>query len=252
MKKICTLFLLVAIIGYPVFSQEVNPEPAKKKARLSLDFSGAYSIPVGKYKAVDHDQEHSGYAAGGFLAQVRLNWMGRKNIGLGISYAFQMNNLQDTAKHVTPSGTDTSFVLGTDPWMNHYVLAGPVFQKEFGRWVLDVAVLGGFIISQSSNFTMTVPLDSMSYRLSEGAGTGIAVQGKISAGYRISNRVMLTAGFSYLGGTPVRKKENYIFAGYVEDPPGSNYYTPVFQGYEEIRKKPVSTINAGIGIIVKL
>ena len=252
MKKLLPLTFLLTVLTSPLTA--LNPaegDSLKPKSRLTLDVVTSFSMPAGKYKAVDRSEEGSGYAGNGFTAQVKLNWMGRRDFGLGISYVFQMNFLQDTALRVTPEGTDTGFVLGDTPWQNHYLLAGPVFQKEFGRLVVDVAVLGGFVISQSTNFTMTVPVDSVSYRLSEGAGTGAAVQVRAGLGYRISKKVTVFGSVGYLGASPTRKKSNYTLT-YVEDPPESGIYRPEYVGYEEIRKKPVSTFNAGLGIIVKL
>lgn len=252
MKKLIPIAFLLTVLTSSL--PALNPaegDSLKPKSRLTLDFVTSFSLPIGNYKANDESNEESGYAGNGFTAQVKLNWMGKRNFGLGISYLYQYNVLQDIAIDVTPPGTDTGFVLGDTPWQNHYLLVGPVFQKEIKRLVVDIAVLGGFVISQSTNFTMTVPVDSLSYRRSEGAGTGATVQVRAGVGYRISKRVTVFGSVSYLGATPTRKTSNYTLT-YVEDPPESGIYRPEYVGYEEIRKKPVSTFNAGLGIIVKL
>lgn len=252
MKRSTTLILCCLFLSGTLFSQEQEQKlPSNGKSRMTLDFFGGYSIPFGKYKSFDKGQPNSGYASGGFLAQLKLNWLGKRDIGLGVSYAFQQNTLQDTAMRLTPNGMDSSFVLGDRPWSNHYILAGPVFVKAFNRWILDLSLLAGFVIATSENFSITIPEDSIHYRISSGAGTGVAFQARASVGYRISNRVILTAGISYLGANPTRKKENYVYS-YVEEPPESGNFYPVFTGYEETRKKKISTLNPGLGIIIKL
>ena len=242
-----------------VFSASVSVLPAqdtvqgaapKKGSRMTIDFSGSYSLALGKYAAKDKEQESSGFASGGFVAQFKVNWLGRKDFGLGISYAYQQNALQKEASDVVIPGGDTNG-LGTRSWSNHYLLAGPVMVKEFNRWTVDAALLVGFVVAGSPNFTMLVPVDSVHTSVSSGAGTGFAYQFRVAAGYRVSNRIILTAGFSFLGGSPTRKKENYVYA-VVEDPPGSGNFIPTNQGYTEVRKKKISTFNPGIGMIIKL
>jgi hypothetical protein len=250
MQRTLTLTIISLFLSGTLWAQDQKPDTAAvKKSKMTFDFYAAYSMALGHYKETDRDGDYSGYASGGFMAQIKLNWLGKKDLGLGISYVFQQNSIQHSATDIVPEGGDT---LGDKPWNNHYLLAGPVMVKEFSKKiVLDAGVLVGVVIASSNTFTMTVPVDSVHSSFSSGAGTGFAFQARASVGYRVSKRIILTAGVCYLGGNPTRKKQNYVYS-VVEDPPGSGQYVPVFTGYEEIRKKKISTFNPGIGLIIKL
>lgn len=250
MKRLLTLISCTFFLTGTLVAQEQRKAPAPAKSRMTFDFFGAYSMATGKYKATDLEQDNAGFAGGGFMAQIKLNWLGKKDFGLGVSYVFQQNAIQKEARDDTLPGGDP-VGLGDKPWNNHYLLAGPVMVKEFNRIVLDVSVLAGFVIASSNVFDMMVPVDSIQYSISSGAGTGFAFQARAGIGYRVSNRIILTASISYLGGNPTRRKENYVYS-VIEDPPGSGIYVPVYQGYEDIIRKKISTFNPGIGITINL
>jgi opacity protein-like surface antigen len=250
MKRMLTLIVCAVLLTGTLFSQEQVKAPAPAKSRMTFDFFGAYSMATGKYTANDLEQDNAGFAGGGFMAQIKLSWLGKKDFGLGVSYAFQQNAiLKQVQDSIVPGGDPNG--LGDKPWNNHYLLAGPVMVKEFNRIVLDVSVFVGFVIASSHVFDMMVPVDSVQYSISSGAGIGFAFQARAGVGYRVSNRIILTASISYLGGSPTRKKENFVYS-VIEDPPGSGIYVPVYQGYEDIIKKKISTFNPGIGIMIKL
>jgi hypothetical protein len=253
MKQLVPLILLSFMLCGPLQAQEQKGDTAAGgKSKMTFDFYASYSMALGQYKEVDPEADKSGFAGGGFLAQIKINWLGKKDFGLGISYAFQQNYLQKgTADLIIPGG-DTSG-LGEKPWSNHYLLAGLVMVKEINKWTVDAGMLVGLVIANSNTFTIEVPPpDSVSLAtLSSGAGVGFGYQFRVTGGYRISNRVMVTAGFALMGGSPSRKKDLYYYS-YVEDPPGSGFYRGVYQGSETVIKKKISTFNPGVALIIKL
>jgi hypothetical protein len=253
MKQLVPLILVSFMLYGPLQAQEQKGDTAAVgKSKMTFDFYAAYSMALGQYKATDLKQDDAGYAGGGFMAQIKLNWIGKRDLGLGISYIFQQNPIQKKVQDsVLPGGNPAG--LGDKPWNNHYIMAGPVMFKEFAnRVVIDAAILIGFVVASSHVFDMSVPTDTLGHNMiSSGAGTGFAWQLRAGVGYRVSKRIVLTAGLSLLGGSPKRTKTNYNY-NVVEDPPGSGIFIPVYQGYEETIKKKISTFNPGIGLIIKL
>jgi hypothetical protein len=253
MNQLVPLILISFMLSGPLQAQEQKGDTAAgAKSKMTFDFYAAYSMALGQYKEVDPEADKSGFAGGGFMAQIKINWLGKHDFGLGISYAFQQNYLQKgTADFIIPGG-DTSGI-GEKPWSNHYLLAGLVMLKEINRWTIDADMLVGMVVASSNVFTIEVPpSDSLSLEtLSSGAGVGFAYQFRVTGGYRISNKVMLTAGFALMGGSPSRKKDTYRYS-IIEDPPGSGNYIGAYQGSETVIKKKISTFNPGIALIIKL
>jgi hypothetical protein len=252
MKRLIPLTTCAFFLAGSLFAQEARVDSVPVKPKMTFDVTGAYSMATGKYKATDLEQDDAGYAGGGFMAQIKLNWIGKRDLGLGVSYVFQQNSIRKESQHDTlPGGNPTG--LGDKPWNNHYLLAGPVMFKEFSnRVVIDAAILVGIVVASSNVFDMSVPTDSLgNYMISSGAGTGFAWQIRAGVGYRVSKRIVLTAGVNLLGGSPKRTKTNYAYT-LVEEPPGSGILVPVYQGYEETIKKKISTFNPGISMIIKL
>lgn len=234
--------LILALLTSALNAQTENRDTVTNaKSRVIIDASGAWSIAMGKYQTTKTTDEYAGYASGGFMAQVGINWIGKHELGLGVTYVFQHNGFQEKAENICPPGQD---YLGSGGWNNHYFLAGPVYIKEFGRISMDISVLGGFVLSTGKIFSLEVP-DTLHPYVSTGTGFGFGFQAKAYAGYRISNKVFITAGISYLGGTPSRSKSFYTL---VQDPNVGWTYV----GSETVIKKKISTINPGVGIMIKL
>ena len=181
----------------------------------------------------------------------RLVFTGLKNMdfGLGLSYAFQQNSVQDIADSVPLNAN--GYYVGTKPWNNNYILAGPVFMKSFNKITIQAGINAGFIISVNPGFNIVLPaVDSLSApQLSEGVGTGFGFQLKAGIGYQVSNRVGLKLDLSYLGGSPSRTKTYYYYY-YVQDPVLG--LVPVYQGSEFTVKKKVNTFNVGLGVTIKI
>ena len=234
--------LILALLTSALNAQTENRDTlANTKSRVIIDVSGAWSMALGKYRETTTTDDYAGYASGGFMGQVGINWIGKHDLGLGVSYVFQHNGFQEKAKDICPPGQDC---LGSGGWNNHYFLAGPVYIKEFGRLIMDISVLGGFVISTGKIFSIEIP-DTLHPYFSSGTGTGFGFQAKASAGYRIGKKIFITAGISYLGGTPSRSKSFYTL---VQDPNVGWTYV----GSETVIKKKISAINPGVGIMIKL
>lgn len=234
--------LILALLTSALNAQTESMDTVSKaKSRVVIDVSGAWSLAMGKYRETNIAGEYAGFASGGFIGQVGINWIGKHDLGLGVSYVFQHNGFQEKAKNICPPGQDC---LGSGGWNTHYLLGGPVYIKEFGRIIMDISVLGGFVISTGKIFSIEIP-DTLHPYYSSGTGFGFGFQAKASAGYRVSKKIFITAGISYLGGSPSRSKSFYTLV-----------HIPIigwtYIGSETVIKKKISTINPGVGIMIKL
>ena len=252
MKKIFILIILLLFTGMLMAQQDSAVTKPGKKGRFILDFNAGYSMPFGNYTSTDRDEDFGGFASHGFFVQASGNWLGRFGFGIAASYGFQRNGIQHNADTITPVGHYES--LGEKPWTNHYLIAGPVLIKSFGKFTLSVKVLAGGVLSYSSNFKIWLPsTDSLTpdqMNLSQGPGVGVAFQVLTGVGYNITDNLTLNLSFSYLGASPARKKDYYY---YVEDKdPETGSDLLVYQGGERQVKKRISTFNIGLGIAIKL
>jgi hypothetical protein len=244
--------LLAAVMFMPLnlLSQEKQKKEKKKGGNdfLSLEFNMNYSIVMGNYGANDKSNDKAGYAKNGWGGALTLNWLGKNGFGLAFQYDLQHNPYQDIAATTNPYGT--KYVLGTNGWYNNYLMAGPVFIRDFGKIELNVKALVGFILSTSTNFNVMSPVDTSNVSLT-GSGFGYAVN--LAVGYRISRHWGVNLQLGYLGGTPKAKKtfgQELLYRSeydsirniWVSVPYYSNATT------KEI-KKVVSTFNGGIGVI---
>jgi hypothetical protein len=248
MNKTLLLVSLMVMGTCPVFSQQ-SSLTKQKTSHVVLMADGGYSMPFGKYSSVDNNEDLAGYASGGFYFQAGAFWMGKRSLGLGLTYVFQQNGMQSEADSA-PLNANTYFV-GDKPWNNNYLLAGPVYINSFGKLTIMAGLNFGFIISLSDNFDIVLPrYDSLSVeQVSEGPGTGFGFQAKAGIGYQLSNRIGLKLDLSYLGGSPSRTKTYYYYY-YVLDPVLG--LVPVYQGSEFQVKKKVNTFNVGLGITIKI
>lgn len=254
MKTIPLIFLIL-LISASASAQSDSITPLKKKDKnVLLDFTAGYALPLGHYASPDTTDDLSGYASGGFSMQFSGTWLGKRHLGLSATYCYQRNALQKSVEFVTPNGHD--YYLGTKPWSNHYLLAGPAYANTFGRFFLLIKVQAGVVMAFSSNFTMSMPenqADSTSppatYQ-SSGPGVGVAFQTMVAGGFQLTDKLAINMNLSYLGANPSRKKDYYT----------SNYYYDqdlqqwilAWQGGEFAIKKKISTFNIGIGITYRL
>lgn len=260
MKRALTITLLF-LIALGLAAQTVATDPAAKTAdtakpkakfrNMAVSFSAGYSLAMGNYRGVDYFNGKSGYASDGFIIQGGFAWMGKRDLGIEIQYTFQKNALQDTAKYVIPHGQTDS--LGTDPWMNHYLLIGPVFIKSFNKLNIEARILGGLIYSFSSNFNTT---DPASGKINQNQGAGFALEIGAGAGYLITPNIALRLNINLLAGWPVKNRQYYaqlIRWEEVTDPyTGIKQLIPIYSAPVEYEiKKVVTTLNPVLGIIFK-
>ena len=247
------LFLLYAVLlllPVSLYSQEnVKEKKPKEKDLLSLEFNMNYSMVLGKYGQTDKTTEQSGFAKDGWVGQLGLNWLGPRGWGLGFQYDLQHNGYKDIAATTNPYGT--KYPLGTSGWYNNYVLAGPVFIKDFGKVELNVKALFGLIVAHSTNFNVQSPIDSTNVSVD---ATGFGYSVNVGVGYRFNKHWGLNLQLSYLGGAPkATKSYGQEFLGYreVKDTlTGTTYSVSVYSAATKYEiKRTVSTINGGIGVI---
>ena len=247
MKK-SILSLVLLLVSITILAQQDTVQAAGgKKGSVVLDINGGYSMAFGKYTENSRDEDFAGYASNGFFIRASATWLGKHSLGLAATYVFQQNKLQSGVEDDTLVGQYDA--LGSDPWNNHYLMAGPAFMKSIGRWYVIAKMEAGLVLSFSPVFRIWLPGDTLnpnSMRLSEGPGVGVAFQTLAGAGYHLTDKLTLNLTFSYLGGNPSRKKENYQ---YVYDEDTGQY---LYVGGERQVKKKISTFNIGLGIAIKL
>jgi len=220
----------------------------KKHRNFKLDAHAGYSIGFGKYTSTEKDDKQSGYAANGFFVQVEGSWLGKSGLGLGAGYCYQNSWIQESATNDTLVGQYTE--LGSKHWSNHYLLGGPVFIRNFGKLLLTIKLQAGAVLAFSPVFRLWMPstdtLNPNTMTLSDGPGAGVAMQAMAGIGYRVTDNLTINLAFSYLGGNPNRTKSySQLFK---DGDTGLYYYT---HGELE-RKKKISTLNIGLGLVFKL
>ncbi|MBN1199766.1 MAG: hypothetical protein JXA23_10475 [Bacteroidales bacterium] len=254
MKTPPLIFLIALISTLASAQSDTISNKHRKERNVLLDFAAAYSMPFGHYASPDTTEDLSGYAEGGFSLQFSGTWLGKRHLGLSATYCYQRNALQKAVEFVKPDGHD--YFLGTKPWSNHYLLAGPAYANTFGRFFFLSKIQAGVVLSFSPNFTMSMPenqADSTSppstYQ-SGGAGTGVAFQVMVAGGYQITKKLAITLNLTYLGANASRKKDYYVSSYYYD--PELKQWILVWQGGEFTIKKKISTFNVGIGISFRL
>ena len=246
------LLLIAGLLVLPIcaHSQETKKEKKpREKDYFSLDFNLDYSFALGNYGKTDRATYKSGYAANGWAAIFGFNWLGPRGWGLTIQPVLQHNPYQDTAVNLVPYGM--KYPLGSGGWWNIYLLAGPAYIHDFGPWELNVKALAGLIISESTNFNVTSPIDTSNVSLT---GTGWGYGLNISFGYKITKSFGINLNVSYLGGaTKATKKYGAEVLGWraVTDPlTGETIWVALSSPETKYEiKRSVSTLNAGIGVI---
>lgn len=224
---------------------------AKKARNMSLGFSAGYSMVFGKYGAVDPQDKNSGFASGGWLAQVAFDWMGKNRFGLELQYIFQQNPLKDSAENVYPSGQ--SYTLGSGSWNNHYLLIGPVFMTDFNRLRIHARLLGGIIYSFSSHFNTTDPYSGNN---NHNQGAGFAMQLGAGVGYVVSKVVTLRFNLDFIAGWPGKERQyasQFLrWDEHIDPKTGQVVYEPVYSApVEYVIKKVVTTLNPSVGVVFK-
>ena len=242
LMKRSKLLVVFLFISFSLFCQEIDKsEKPKENKNIFVDFLIGPSIPVGKsYPGIEYLNEKSGYAKTGYLFQGTINWLGKKNMGLAVQIAYQRNPLKDTAEMVIPSGT--GYAWGKGGWMNIYLLAGPVYEKKIQKILIDVKILGGFVITSSPVFNMTNPETHQNEKKS---ATGFSLGFNANAGYFLTSHMALQLSLSYLAGFPAVSKQYNAY----------QYWDPelkkiIYTAPSEFKiNKNISTFNTTAGIV---
>jgi hypothetical protein len=242
MNKHFILFFLL-ILPFIALSQQSQTVPLSSSTKgVYLDISAGLSQPLGDYAGSDAGSDRSGFSRSGLLAQVACEWMGKKDFGVAVQYAFQLNPMKKTARDlVLPTMTDS---LGSGDWANHYLMVGPVYVKYFKKILFEAKILIGVIISSSPLFKTE---DQELKAVSNNTGTGLAGGVGAGAGYRVSSTVTLKLNAEYLFGTP--KIHRQYGGQVVGDTLGALVYSPT-NNFDT--KKVVSSFNLGLSVIIKI
>jgi len=227
-----------------------------KDHNMGLEVFAGYSMALGTYASSDRQNKKSGYATGGWQMQLTFDWMGKKDFGLALSYAYQHNPFKNASNEVYPFSEHSADSLVSGSWSNHYLMLGPVFMKTFRKFHVDGKILGGIIVSSGANFDTPNPTDTTGLQSNNNIATGFAYQISAGVGYAISKHFTLKFNLSLLGGWPsVSKKYGSEFIGYVnyKDPVTGILCTKsVFSAPVEYDiKKVVVTFDPSIGLIYR-
>ena len=237
------------------FSQ--NPDQKKDPSvnrNMGLEISAGYSMPLGTYASSDRNDKKSGYATGGWLIQATFDWMGKKDFGMAVQYSYQKNTVKNMSNLVYPYGIPDS--VGSGAWSNHYLLLGPVFMKKIKRLRINAGIMGGVMVSSSSNFTTLNPTDTTGMKTNTNVGTGFAYEISVGIGYAVSSHITFSFTLNLLGGWPgITRQYQSQLIGYVtyKDPvTGIEYLKPVYSAPVEYEiKKVVTTLNPSIGLVYR-
>ena len=256
MKK--TVVLVVLSVYYlAVYAQKKSVEPVQEKNHnMGLEVAAGYSMALGTYASSDRQNKKSGYATGGWHLQLTFDWMGKKDFGLALSYAYQYNPFGNASNVVYPFSGQSTDSLVSGSWSNHYLLIGPVFMKTIGKLHLDARILGGVVVSSSANFDTPDPTDTTGSKSNKNIATGFAYQVSAGVGYAVSKHLVFKVNLGLLGGWPaVDRKYGSQFIGYVtyKDPiTGISYTKSVYSAPVEYDiKKVLVTFNPSVGLIYK-
>jgi len=249
MKKFL-LLISVLVVTCSLMAQTVGTDTVKtKKGKVYLDLTAGYSMAFGEYTANDREDKLAGFASNGFLVSGAVSWCGSHGFGLGVGYNYQNNPLQQ--EYADDTLVDMNEALGTKHWNNHYLMAGPVFYKPLGKWLINAKMLIGVNMAYSPLFALWMPstdtLNPEAVTKSEGPGFGLAFQALAGIGYRLTDRLFINLAISYLGANPSRKKEYSMYLN--PEPPEVN---PVYIQGERERNKKISSFNINLGIAFKL
>ena len=254
-----TFFLMPFIL----LSQEASKDKkAREKERIFFEGSIGVSVPIGQYMKDDTNSKKAGFAQPGYLIQVTCDWMGKKDFGLALQYTYQNNPIKSSAQ--TAILPERTFPLGSGSWSNHYILAGPVYYRELGKFTLNGKLLGGVMFAFSPLFNYTSPDSTL--RTVKNYGSGFAYQVAFGCGYSLSSKVKIQLSLSFLGAIPTFKKKfggEYLGKKPEIDPetgePIKDPYTGLVIYYDVYApwvlfdlKYVISTVNASVGIIFKL
>jgi len=254
MKKELIFCLLLALSTILHAQNRSDTSTNAVKRNMAFEFGAGYSLPLGNFASSDKSNKMSGFATGGWQAQLTFDWMGKKSFGLALQYTYQRNPMEHAANMVYPNGIPDS--LGSGAWSNHFLLIGPVFMKRFNRFQIDAKILGGALISAGKAFDTPSPADSTKLSYSSNIATGFGYAFSVGAGYNLSSHWTFKVQVSLMGGWPSASR-NYgsQLIGYEEhkDPvTGIVYTTPVYSAPIDYDiKKVVTTLNPSLGLIYR-
>jgi opacity protein-like surface antigen len=240
-------FLLFSLILLPVLisAQQTQVVPASHPVNgIFLDASLGASLPAGAYAGSDPGNTLSGFSKSGVVVQLSCDWMGKKDFGLALQYTFQQNPFKNNSNDSILAGMSVPAKSGN--WTNHYLMAGPVFMKYFGKVLIEAKALAGVIIATSPLFRTEDPAFKS---VSNNTGTGLAFGLGAGAGYEVSPNVAVKINVAYQIGTPkINRQYGGQIIGYNSKDSVWVYSAPV--KFET--KKIVSSFNLELSIIFKI
>jgi hypothetical protein len=242
MNNSILLFSLLLIPFLSFAQQSENAVADFSTKGVSIDISGAWSLPLGSYASQDPENKQAGFSKSGFIGGITCDWIGKHDFGIAFQYALQVNPLKNNSGDSILPGMTVPVSSGT--WTNHYLMVGPVYMNYFKKILFEARVLVGVILSGSPLFKTQDPAFQT---VSNNTGTGFAFGIGAAAGYRLSPAVSLKLNAEFRTGTPKINRQygaqiiGHHDSAFVYSPP-INFDT----------KKVVSSFNLGLSIIFKI
>lgn len=250
------IIFFLAVLACAVQGQDEDSGKRISSHNMAIEISGGYSVALGKYTSLNKEDEKAGFAANGWQVQAAFSWMGKKDFGLSLLYAFQRNPLSNSADSIPLENFPDGFMLGPGAWSNHYLLAGPVFMKTIRKLYLDARILGGVIVSASPVFTTPNPGDTTGTDKDQNIATGFGYQVSATVGYALSPRFALKVSLALRGGWPGKEKQypaQFLYYRYYRDPEtGILVSEPVYSASADYQfNKVVTALEPSFGVVYR-
>lgn len=239
------IFFVLLTISLDCLSQTLENNPPGNTANdtASSFFSELVigtSIPTGVFSDTDYQNDHSGFARPGGYLFAGYGKLYHDRFGFEVAATvsfFPLNNEIDQYKEIEDS---QEYIRGYS-WWTISALIGPCVSLPLNRLSFDFRVLGGVTNVIRPYFRNVY--GNGTARLEETTGIGYAFSFLLGAAieYNVSERVGIRLSADHFCTSPNVKYQEIASVGQVYFDRGDVKY-----------KQPVSSFNAGLGIILHL
>jgi hypothetical protein len=232
MKKILSGLFIITLFALSVHAQD----------KSFIGVTGGLSVPGGNYSKGDYSNDKSGFAKTGFNIGITGAWYFKKShwgIGGILSYThYGFKNAQSIAdgyKEAFDVDSTTAYIKGSNQTVN--ILIGPYYNIAFGKFNLDLRVLGGVVNATLPGNEIYLE-EGIDNHLTQKKATATAFgwQGGASLRYAITSHIGVLAGLDYFYSKPDFTVENEN--------------RPVNAGRKiSAYNEPISGIQANVGVV---
>lgn len=154
MKKSLTI-LSIAVIT--LLSLNAEAQDTNEPIKSYLTFLGGESIPLGKFRSTNYDDNSAGFAKTGVIFGLDGVDYFYKHLGLGVTFTFQdQGELNGNDAITLANGYNKSFVkdittvTAVDRYNSLNLMAGPQYSFVYRKFTLDLRAEAGLIKSVST------------------------------------------------------------------------------------------------------